>query len=119
MKFNPKNSYSNYLTHTALSAGIPFAEIRNMSTDEIALTSQVKQEQNEELAQLLAWIAYNTAALIAVAVNDPKKFPTLEEAFPSLFKQKGQQQQDWRIMKERMETFAKAKKQVNYEVINS
>jgi len=80
-----------------------------MSTSEIALKAQVKQEQNEEMAQMLAWIAYNNAALIAVAVNDPKRFPKLEDAFPSLFEQR-EQQQDWRIMKERMENFAKAKK---------
>jgi len=96
------------LIHTALSAGVPFKEIGNMSTDEIALASQVKQEQNKELAQLLAWTIYNGAALMAVAVNEPKKFPKIEDAFPSLFER--ETQQDWRIMKERMETFAKAKR---------
>jgi len=79
-----------------------------MSTDEIALASQVKQEQNKEQAQLLAWTMYNGAALMAVAVNEPKKFPKLEDAFPSLFEK--EHQQDWRIMKERMEAFAKAKR---------
>lgn len=56
---------------------------------------------------MLAWIGYNCAALSGVAINDPKKFPSLEEAFPTLFQQKGQQ--DWWVMKERVEKFAKRK----------
>ena len=68
------------------------------------LVAQVRQEQNKELAQTLAWIVYNGAALTGVAVSDPKKFPKLEDAFPNLFERK--EQQDWRVMKERMETFA-------------
>jgi len=76
-----------------------------MTTGEIALATQVKQEQDKEQAKMLAWAIYNGAALMAVAVNDPKKFPSIEDAFPSLFEPKGQQ--DWRIMKERMEEFAK------------
>ena len=56
---------------------------------------------------MLAWISYNTAALTGVAMNDPKKFPPLEEAFPTLFEQK--EQQDWRRMKERIEKFERIK----------
>ena len=83
-----------------------------MSVDEIMLAAQVHQEQLKECAQLQAWIAYNGAALTGIAVNDPKKFPKqLEEAFPSLFEKKGQQQQDWWVMKQRMEDFAKAKRE--------
>ncbi len=79
-----------------------------MTVDEISMSAQVRQEQNKELAQMMAWIVYNGAALTGVAVNDPKKFPKIEDAFPSLFEKK--EQQDWWIMKERMENFAKAKK---------
>ena len=78
-----------------------------MTTDDIALAAQVKQAQNKELAQTLAWIVYNGAALTGVAINDPKRFPKLEDAFPSLFEQK--EQQDWRVMKERMEAWAAVK----------
>ena len=78
-----------------------------MSVDEIALAANVKQEQNKELAQMLAWIVYNGAALTGVAINEPKKFPRLEDAFPSLFERKDQQ--DWRLMKARMEAFAEAR----------
>ncbi len=56
---------------------------------------------------MLAWLGYNCAALTGVAMNDPKKFPALEEAFPTLFEKK--EQQDWWIMKQRIEDFAKAK----------
>lgn len=82
-------------------------EIGNMTVEDIALTVQIKQEQNKELAETLAWIIYNGAALMGVAVNDPKKIPAIEEAFPSLFAKK--EQQDWWVMKERVEEFAKTK----------
>jgi hypothetical protein len=95
--------------YKALSAGVPFRKVGAMSVDEIALATQVKQEQNKELAQTLAWIFYNGAALIGVAINEPKKFPRLEDAFPSLFER--EEQQDWRVMKERIENFSKAKRE--------
>ncbi|MDR1628873.1 MAG: hypothetical protein LBS36_01465 [Oscillospiraceae bacterium] len=79
-----------------------------MTADEIALSGQARQEQNKELAQMIAWIVYNGAALTGVAVNDPRKFPKIEDAFPTLFEKK--EQQDWWVMKERMENFEKAKK---------
>jgi len=75
-----------------------------MTTEDIALVAHVRQEQQKEFAQLLAWIVYNGAALTGVAINAPRKFPQIEEAFPSLFEQK--EQQDWRVMKARMEGFA-------------
>ena len=55
---------------------------------------------------MMAWLLYTGASLTAVGVNDPKKFPTIEEAFPTLFEKK--EQQDWWVMKERVEQFAKA-----------
>lgn len=79
-----------------------------MTVGDIAFVAQVKQEQNLEITKSLAWIAYNGAALVGIAVNDPKRFPTIEEAFPSLFERK--EQQDWWIMKQRVEEYAKAKK---------
>ena len=75
-----------------------------MTAEEISLAAQVGQEKNKELARLLAWVMYNGAALAGVAVNDPRKFPKLEDAFPGLFEKK--EQQDWRIIKQRVERFA-------------
>ena len=51
-----------------------------------------------------AWIVYNGAALDSVATHAPQKFPSQEEAFPSLFEKK--EQQDWQIMKARIETYS-------------
>ena len=56
---------------------------------------------------MMAFLAYNGAALSGVAMNDPKKFPSIEDAFPSLFEKK--EQQDWWVMKQRMENYAKVK----------
>jgi len=81
-----------------------------MSTEEVALAAQVRQDQIKEFSRILAWIVYNGAALTGVAINDPKKFPKLQDAFPSLFEK--EEQQDWRIMKERMENFAQAKREM-------
>ena len=86
---------------------MPLRAIDDMSISEITLSSQIKQEQDKELTQMLAWVMYNGAALVGLAVNDPKRFPKIEDAFPTLFEQKGQQ--DWRVMKARMEDFAKAR----------
>ncbi|HBU13064.1 MAG TPA: hypothetical protein DEB31_10205 [Clostridiales bacterium] len=79
-----------------------------MTAEEITLAAYAKQEQNKEFAQMLAWIMYNGAALTGVAVNEPKRFPRLEDAFPSLFERK--EQQDWRVMKERVESYARMRK---------
>jgi len=86
-------------------------DVGGMTVDEIALAAAARQEQNKELAQTLAWIVYNGAALTGVAINDPKKFPRIEDAFPSLFERK--EQQDWWVMKERMESFKRAKRAQN------
>ncbi|MCL2378307.1 MAG: hypothetical protein FWC77_04180 [Defluviitaleaceae bacterium] len=95
------------MLHTALTAGIPWETAWDMTVDEITLAVHAKQQRNKEHAQTLAWIIYNNAALTGVAINNPAKFPSLENAFPGLFER--QVHQDWRVMKERMEEYAKAK----------
>jgi len=80
-----------------------------MTAEEISFVAQARQENMKELSQIFAWLIHGGAALIGVAVNEPSKFPKLEDAFPSLFEQ--QPYQDWRVMKERMEDFAQAKKE--------
>jgi hypothetical protein len=90
-----------------MSAGLPYNEIGELTANEVAVAVHIKNTQQMEMYRTIAWIIYNGAALTGVAINDPKKFPSLENAFPSLFEKKGQQ--DWRVMKERMESFAKAK----------
>jgi hypothetical protein len=96
------------LYHLALSSGVSFHEIEGMTTQEIIRVAQAKQEQQKEFFRTMAWIAYSQASLTGVAVNDPKKFPKLENAFPNLFER--DTQQDWRVMKERMENYARTKR---------
>lgn len=84
-------------------------DIDNMTAEDISLTAEVKKERLTDHYRMLAWLIYNGAALTGVAVNDPRRFPTLEEAFPSLFEKK--EQQDWWIIKQRVEDWAKAKKE--------
>lgn len=78
---------------------------------DIALSAQARQDTTKDFTQILAWIVYNGAVLTGIAINDPKKFPKMEDAFPSLFEKKDQQ--DWWVMKERMESFAKASKVIH------
>ena len=92
------------MVKTALSAGIPWRDIGGMTAEEISVAAQVKQERYTEFSRLLAWLVYNGAALAGVAFNDPKRFPSIEDAFPTLFEKK--EQQDWRVMKERVESYA-------------
>lgn len=57
---------------------------------------------------MLAYIVYTGASLTAIGFNNPKQFPSIEQAFPNLFEQ--EEQQHWTLMKQRVEAFAKAKK---------
>ena len=81
--------------------------LESVTPDEVRLAVDVESEKQKDFYRMLAWIGYNCAALSGVAINDPKKFPSLEEAFPTLFDQTGQQ--DWWMMKERVEKFAKTR----------
>lgn len=89
---------------SALWAGVPFKDIGPMAPGDIKIAADVELEKQKEFYRMMAWIGYNCVALSGVAVNDPKKFPTLEEAFPTLFERK--EQQDWWVIKERVEKFA-------------
>ena len=67
----------------------------------------VQSEREKDFYRMLAWLIHTGASLTAVGVNNPKRSPSLEEAFPSLFEKK--EQQDWWVMKQRVEDYAKAK----------
>ena len=81
--------------------------MEHATPSEIQLAVDVEKEKLMDLYKTMTWIGYNCAALIGVAINNPQKFPTLEEAFPTLFETTIQQ--DWWIMKERVEKFAAKK----------
>ena len=79
-----------------------------MAPGEIKIAVDVELEKQKDFYRMMAWLVYSCASLVAVGVDDPKKFPVLEDAFPHLFERK--EQQDWWVMKERVENFAKIKK---------
>ena len=58
---------------------------------------------DQDFYKTLAWLCYDRAALVGVAMNDPKHYPTRDEAFPSLFNKENQQ--EWWVMKQRLEEF--------------
>lgn len=68
----------------------------------------IKGRQQKERMRTLAWFFYGCAALTAIGVNNPKKFPPISEAFPGLFEEKSDVQ-DWRVMKQRVEDFSRRK----------
>ncbi len=89
------------------------SQANNLTIQDITLTSEIKQEQYTGFIRTLAWLVYNNALLTTIGVNNPQKFPSIEDAFPTLFEKK--EQQDWWIMKQRVEDWAKAK-QLNREL---
>lgn len=91
----------------ALWAKIPYRDYAFMTPEEVIMVANAEQEKQTEFIRMLAWLIYNNAALTVVGFNDPKKFPSLEDAFPSLFEKK--QQQDWWVMKQRVEDYKASK----------
>lgn len=94
---------------SALWAGIKYSEIPRLTPYEIQKAVGVESDRQKDFYKMLAYIVYTGASLTAVGFNNPKQFPSIEQAFPNLFER--EEQQDWRIMKQRVEAFAKAKKQ--------
>ena len=68
----------------------------------------IETEKQKDFLRAIAWLIYTGASLTAIGFNDPKRFPSLEEAFPSLFEKK--EQQNWVVMKERVEAFRTVQK---------
>ena len=99
------------MLYTGLKAGIPFDKIGDMALHEIALVIQADHDKKTEQSEMLMAFGYNLAVLFGVAINNPKRFPKMEDVIPSLAEKETEQgvQQDWRLMKARMEGFAKAK----------
>lgn len=78
-----------------------------MSANEVEdlITAKKKAENEQRKWQLqLIW---NLGQLDSFAFNDPKKYPTLERAFPSVFT--SHNQTNWQQIKARMMAYASAK----------
>ena len=89
-------------------SGVSVKDFWRLTPGEIINASKVKQDKYLDFIKTLAWLFYNGAALVSVGVNDPKKFPDLYGAFPSLFSEK--EPQNWKVMKQRIEDYASNKK---------
>lgn len=80
-----------------------------MTYGEIITAIEGYQRRFKAEAQLQAGLIYRLGSLVGIAVNDSKKYPrTVSKAFPGLFDgmDDGQpKQQDWRVMKERMNAY--------------
>lgn len=103
----------------AVECGIDPLRFWDMTLWELERAMKAKQKQQKQELQTRAFIAYQqagvTAALMARAWGSKQKVPELSTVFPGLFpadEQDGRQsrQQDWRIMKARMEAYAEARR---------
>lgn len=100
----------------------------DMTYKEILTAIQAKQRHQEREMRLQAQMIHTLGSLVAVGVNSPKKYPKLEDSFPHLFKQQIVEksdnshqpqvvQQNWEIMKARVEAYA-AERQKRGEMLN-
>ena len=75
----------------------------------IQTAPETESDLQKDFYKMMAYIVYTGASLTAVGFNNPKQFPGIEQAFPNLFER--EEQQDWRIMKQRVESFSEIKNQ--------
>lgn len=83
-----------------------------MSAGEAEKLISLRQKHQREQVEMQAAFVWRLGNLVRIGVNDPKKYPSLEEEFPQLFQKKERQQTDWRIMKARVKAYAQAKERV-------
>ncbi len=95
------------LARSAIWAGLNFNEISHLTPHEIQTAVEIESDRQKDFYKMLAYIVYTGASLCAVGFNNPKQFPSIEQAFPNLFEK--EEQQNWVVMKERVEAFSKAK----------
>jgi hypothetical protein len=82
----------------------------------VASINGFNNRQKSEL-QLNALISYRQAglisALVGIAFGSKQQYPTITDAFPGIFpelEKAPQQQQNWQVMKARVEEYAAAKR---------
>ena len=87
-----------------------------MTYEEIMAKVKAHRKMEKEQIQLKAMFTYKLGNLIGLAFNEPNKYPsTVKLAFDGMgiFDEEIEKEpvkQDWRIMKERMQTYANLKK---------
>ena len=99
------------LVPQAIVAGLPLKEFWESTLDDVRIYFEAYEEKRKEDYGRL----YTSAQLIGIAVasynpmsQGKLKFPSIHECFPKLFKEETQNKaQDWRIIKDRLMTFAK------------
>lgn len=68
----------------AVEAGIPATEYWSMTLEEIMIQVSANRKNKENELREKAMFDYSQQRLAVFAFNDPKKFPTFEEAYPFL-----------------------------------
>lgn len=76
-----------------------------MTYKEILAAIQGNHRRVKSELQIQASLIYKLGNLLGVAVNNPAKYPTLNEAFPGMFEEP-KRQQNWELMKSRIEAYA-------------
>ncbi|OMF54677.1 hypothetical protein BK138_16085 [Paenibacillus rhizosphaerae] len=77
-----------------------------MTYKEISAAISGKQRQLKNDLQTKATLVYRLGTLVAYGVNQPKDYPAPHEAFPGIFEEPKTRQQNWQVMKERIEAYA-------------
>lgn len=86
----------------------------DMTLKEITAAINAKGKINRNELKQQAELLHSIATLIGIAVNDPKKYPAFEKAFPKLAesqqnvtgKPQTPAQQPWEVMKARVSAYA-------------
>lgn len=92
----------------------------DMTYGEITVSIEGSQKRIKADMQKEAAMVFKLGELIGIAFNDPKKYPpSISKVFPKLFDEdteNNSNQQDWQIMKERINRYAYLKKKRGEEI---
>lgn len=104
------------LLPTVLDCGISIFDFWDMTYEEMRLVIDSFNRREKARVQEMASMNYQLGNLVGMSVarlfDEKAKYPTLFEAFPTLFDDleidTTPRQQDWRIMKDRLQQYATA-----------
>lgn len=93
----------------AMENGVDAVSYWDMTYAEIMAAIEGNQRKTKLEMQIQASMIHQLGSLVGIAFNDPKKYPSsAKEVFPSLFEEEIEEepkQQDWQVMKERIERY--------------